>query len=120
PVVRVRRRPPTRNIPQTGDLIVLRQAHAIFLRLIGETLTSMASLAEGGAGMAMPGRTHGQHAVPATFGFKVAGWIDELLRHVERFKQAAPRIFVAMLGGGAGTYASFGEDGGKVAAGMAK
>src|SRR5436853_2984134 len=39
----------TQNITQTGDLVVLRQAHAIFLGLIGETLTSMASLAERGA-----------------------------------------------------------------------
>src|SRR5687768_17733102 len=101
----------TQNITQTGDLIVLRQAHAIFLRLIGETLISMAALAERGAEMPMPGRTHGQHAVPATFGFKVAGWIDELLRHVERMREAAPRLFVAMLGGGAGTYASFGSEG---------
>jgi len=58
-----------------------------------------------------PGRTHGQHAVPATFGFKVAVWIDELGRHVERFRQAAPRIFVAMLGGAAGTFASLGAEG---------
>ncbi|WP_369812149.1 lyase family protein [Mycobacterium tuberculosis] len=40
--------------------------------------------------MPMAGRTHGQHAVPATFGYKVAVWIDELLRHVERLRQAAP------------------------------
>src|ERR1700704_6624105 len=58
----------TQNITQTGDLIVLRQAHGIFLRLIAETLSSMADLAERGAEMAMPGRTHGQHAVPVTFG----------------------------------------------------
>ncbi len=31
------------------------------------------------ADMPMAGRTHGQHAVPATFGYKVAVWIDELL-----------------------------------------
>src|ERR1044071_6044835 len=43
----------TQNITQTGDLVVLRQAHAIFLGLIGETLTSMADLAERGAEMAM-------------------------------------------------------------------
>jgi len=29
----------------------------------------------------MAGRTHGQHVVPATFGYKVANWIDELVRH---------------------------------------
>jgi adenylosuccinate lyase len=110
----------TQNITQTGDLLVLRQAHGIFLKLIGEALAAAADLAERGADMPIAGRTHGQHAVPATFGYKVAVWIDELVRHVERFRQAAPRIFVAMLGGGAGTYASLGEMGPKVQAGIAR
>jgi adenylosuccinate lyase len=110
----------TQNITQTGDLIVLRQAHAIFLRLIGETLAAMADLAEKSADMPMAARTHGQHAVPATFGFKVAGWMDELLRHVERLQQAAPRMFVAMLGGAAGTFASLGEEGPAVQAAMGR
>jgi adenylosuccinate lyase len=101
----------TQNITQTGDLLVLRQAHAIFLRQIGEILAAMANLAEKSAEMPIAGRTHGQHAVPATFGYKVAVWIDELLRHTDRFHQAAPRLFVAMLGGGAGTYASLGANG---------
>ena len=50
----------------------------------------------------MAGRTHGQHVVPATFGYKVANWIDELVRHVERLQQTTSRLFVAMLGGGVG------------------
>ena len=110
----------TQNITQTGDLLVLRQAHRIFLRLIGEALSAMADLAERGADMPMAGRTHGQHAVPATFGYKVAVWIDELLRHVERLRQAAPRLFVAMLGGGAGTFASLGKQGPPVQAGIGR
>jgi 3-carboxy-cis,cis-muconate cycloisomerase len=110
----------TQNITQTGDLLVLRQAHKVLLRLIGEALAAMADLAERGADMPIAGRTHGQHAVPATFGYKPAVWIDELLRHVERFDQAAPRIFVAMLGGGAGTFASLGADGPKVQAGIGR
>jgi adenylosuccinate lyase len=110
----------TQNITQTGDLLVLRQAHRIFLCQIGEILAAMATLAERGADMALPGRTHGQHAVPATFGYKVAVWIDEFERHVERLEQAAPRIFVAMLGGGAGTFASLGKDGPPVQAGIAR
>jgi 3-carboxy-cis,cis-muconate cycloisomerase len=101
----------TQNITQTGDLLVLRQTHQVFFRLIGEALAAMADLAERGADMPIAGRTHGQHAVPATFGYKVAVWIDELLRHVERMQQAAPRLFIAMLGGGAGTYASLGKMG---------
>jgi adenylosuccinate lyase len=80
----------------------------------------MADLADRTADMPMPGRTHGQHAVPATFGYKVAVWIDELLRHVDRFQQAAPRLFISMLGGGAGTYASLGKQGPPVQAGIGK
>jgi len=110
----------TQNITQTGDLLVLRQAHRIFLRQIGEILAAMADLAERGADMVMPGRTHGQHAVPATFGYKAAVWIDELIRHVDRFRQAAPRLFVAMLGGGAGTYASLGRNGPLVQQGIGR
>ena len=70
--------------------------------------------------MPIAGRTHGQHAVPATFGYKIAVWIDELIRHTERFRQAAPRLFVAMLGGGAGTYASLGQNGPLVQQGIGR
>lgn len=101
----------TQNITQTGDLLVLRRAHQVFLQLIGQVLSAMADLADRGADLPIAGRTHGQHAVPATFGYKVAVWIDELVRHVERLRQAAPRLFVAMLGGGAGTFASLGQQG---------
>src|SRR5689334_20843884 len=110
----------TQNITQTGDLLVLRQAHAIFLKQMGEILGGMADLAERTADMPMAGRTHGQHAVPATFGYKVAVWIDELLRHVERLRQLAPRLFVAMLGGGAGTFASLGRQGPPVQAAIGR
>ncbi len=109
----------TQNITQTGDLLVLRQAHRIFLRQLSEVLAAMAELAEQGAEMPIAGRTHGQHALPATFGYKVAVWIDELLRHTQRFREIAPRLFVAMLGGGAGTYASLGKNGPLVQQGMA-
>jgi adenylosuccinate lyase len=110
----------TQNITQTGDLLVLRQAHRVFLRLIADALLAAADLAEKGADMPIAGRTHGQHAVPATFGYKAAVWIDELIRHVERLQQAAPRIFVAMLGGGAGTFASLGAQGPAVQQGIAR
>jgi adenylosuccinate lyase len=110
----------TQNIVQTGDLLVLRQSHRIFIDLIRQTLKAMADLAERGADMPIAARTHGQHAVPATFGFKVAVWIDELLRHLERLRQLEPRVFVAMLGGAAGTYASLGAQGPAVQAGIAR
>src|SRR5262247_3601327 len=101
----------TQNITQTGLLLQVRRAHQIFLRQLGAILGTLADLAERTKDDLLPGRTHGQHAVPATFGFKVAVWIDELCRHVERLRAAEGRVFVAMLGGGAGTLASLGEGG---------
>src|SRR5919109_1736902 len=101
----------TQNITQTGQLLQVRQAHHIFLKQLATILTTLAALAERTKDALMPGRTHGQHAVPATFGFKLAVWLDELCRHVERLRGCEGRVFVAMLGGGAGTLASLGEIG---------
>ena len=97
----------TQNITQTGNILQLRQAHAINLGQIARLLDVLADLAERTKDYVMAGRTHGQHALPATFGFKIGVWIDQLCRHVERFSDLEPRVFVAMLGGGAGTSASF-------------
>jgi 3-carboxy-cis,cis-muconate cycloisomerase len=97
----------TENIVRTGDTLQLRKAHAIFLKLTDETLLAMADLAERSADMPMAGRTHGQHAVPITMGLKVASWIDALLRFKERLAEAEKRVFIGMLGGAAGSLASF-------------
>src|SRR6266545_6296125 len=101
----------TENVTQTGQLLLVRRAHDIFLRQLAALLVTLAALAEKTKDVLLPGRTHGQHAVPATFGYKVAVWIDELCRHVERLHGCEGRVFVAMLGGGAGTLASLGEIG---------
>src|SRR3978361_1973390 len=110
----------TQNITQTGDLLVRRPAHALSPPQPGHLLPPMANLPEGSADMPIPGRTHGQHAVPATFGYKVAVWIDEFLRHCDRLRDLAPRLFVSMLAAGAGTFASLGAQGPPVQAGIGK
>jgi len=109
----------TQNITQTGDLLQLRKAHRIYLKQLGQILAALADLADKSKDMALPGRTHGQHAVPATYGLKIAIWIDEFARHVERLRECEPRVFQAMLGGAAGTVASFGDQGLEVQARMA-
>src|SRR5437899_3825080 len=101
----------TQNVTQTGQLLQVRRAHEIFLRQLATILIALADLAERTKDAVLPGRTQREDAVPATFGFKVAGWIDEVCRHVERLRGAEGRVFVAMLGGGAGTLASLGEAG---------
>ncbi len=110
----------TQNILETGDNLLLRAAHNIILGQFRDLLNALADLAQTSATMALPGRTHGQHAVPITFGYKVAVWIDEIVRHVERLRGLEDRVFVALLGGAAGTFASLGPDGPKVQAGLAR
>jgi 3-carboxy-cis,cis-muconate cycloisomerase len=110
----------TQNITQTGDAFLLREVHGVFLNLIAESMEAMAELAEQGRSMVCAGRTHGQQAVPITFGFKVAGWIDEFSRHVDRLREVEPRVFTAMMGGAVGNYASLGRKGPEVQAGVAK
>jgi len=101
----------TQNITQTGQSILLKKCHDIFLNQLGLLLANLANLAESTKDYYMPGRTHGQHAVPTTFGLKVSVWIDEICRHIERLKGCEQRVFVVMLGGAAGTLASLGDKG---------
>ena len=60
---------------------------------------------------AVAGRTHGQHAVLITFGLKVASRIDEIGRHIARMRELEPRLFVAIVGGAEGSFASLGDRG---------
>ena len=102
----------TQNILDSAEMLLLRRANRIYLNVLADILDALAELATRTREMPAAGRTHGQHAVPITFGFKIAGWIDELARDADRLIAAEDeQLFVAMLGGAAGTYASFGEQG---------
>ncbi len=54
----------------------------------------------------MIGRSHGIHAEPITFGFKLAGWLAEMLRHRERLTRLQDTIAVGKISGAVGTYAN--------------
>jgi 3-carboxy-cis,cis-muconate cycloisomerase len=56
-------------------------------------------------------RTHGQQALPVSFGLKVAGWLAPLLRHAQRLDEISPRLMVVQFGGAAGTLAALGDKG---------
>ncbi len=57
------------------------------------------------------GRTHGQHAIPITYGLKFSIWATEVGRHIERLKEARKRVLVGKMAGAVGTQASFGKKG---------
>ncbi len=58
----------------------------------------------------MMGRTHGQHALPITLGFKFAVWGREVDRHIQRLKECRERVVVGKVSGAVGTQASLGEN----------
>lgn len=58
----------------------------------------------------MAGRTHLQHALPCTFGYKCAVYLSSILRHKDRLQQLRERCLLVQFGGAAGTLASLGTD----------
>ena len=60
-------------------------------------------------GTMMIGRTHGQHALPITLGFKFAVWVCEISRHIQRLRECKDRVAVGKISGAVGTQAGLGE-----------
>lgn len=96
----------SQNIIDAGAVLQLRASHELLMKGLDETLGQMAALADKTKNIPQAGRTHGQHALPVTFGFKVAAWHEEVRHHRERLSQAARDAFVLCMGGAVGTFAS--------------
>jgi 3-carboxy-cis,cis-muconate cycloisomerase len=101
----------TQDIMDTASVLQLRAAIQIFKRSIVEIVRRLSELAQRHRTTVMAGRTHGQQALPITFGLKVASWIAPMLRHVERLDEILPRLLVVQFGGAAGTLAALGDKG---------
>ena len=91
--------------------VALQIKHSIDLQkeMVCLLITTMCDMAERERDTIMLGRTHGQAAVPITFGLKVAVWIDEFRRHTERLEELAPRATTGKFLGAVGTGAAQGE-----------
>ncbi len=106
----------TQDILDTAEILEVKEALNIIYQNLRELEGLLLDLAQKHAATPMIGRTHGQQALPTTFGFKVAVWVCELRRHIQRLLQSAPRLLVGQLSGGVGTFAALGEQGQTVAA----
>jgi adenylosuccinate lyase len=62
----------------------------------------------------MMGRTHGQHALPITLGFKFAVWGRELERYIQRLQESRRRVLAGKMSGAVGTQAALGEHAEKI------
>lgn len=101
----------TQNVIQTGMLVLTRRAHDVMDTIVREMLRHLGKLARAHAATTMAGRTHFRHAVPITFGFKAAVWIEEILQSLERLDAARERAFVVMMGGAVGCFSAIGARG---------
>lgn len=110
----------TQNIFDTASALQMRRTHALIAAALDRATGALADLAIRHAETPQAGRTHGQHALPMTFGFKVAGWLAELGRNRARLDARIGPSFVACLGGAIGTFAAMNGKGRAVEARMAE
>ncbi|WP_353249776.1 lyase family protein [Salinisphaera sp. T31B1] len=101
----------TQNIIQTARIVQMKKAHGALLGRLGSVFDKLATMADTSAQMIVAGRSNRRQGLPITFGFKVAAWIDELLRHEQRLTGAEPRVFMSQFGGALGAMHAFGEKG---------
>ena len=93
------------DVVDTAQALLIGEASAIIaadLRRLGDVLKDRAWEFKN---TPMIGRTHGIHAEPITFGFKLANWYSEMQRDIARFDQAAEDLRVGKFSGAVGTFA---------------
>lgn len=101
----------TQDVLDTGQILALKETLSIVLRDLLRLETVCLDLARKHRSTAMAARTHGQQALPTTFGLKVAVWSSEIHRHIERVRHLQRTICCGQLSGAVGTYAALGEQG---------
>jgi 3-carboxy-cis,cis-muconate cycloisomerase len=101
----------TQDILDTALVLACRDALALIEADLARVIAALATRARQHRGAVMAGRTHLQHALPVTFGYKCAVWLDPLLTMRERLAQLRPRLLRVQFGGAVGTLASLGDRG---------
>lgn len=99
------------DIKDTALGLQLKSAFEILmarLNALGDTLSRRAKETEN---LIAVGRSHGQHAVPITYGLRFAVWLDEIRRHKLRLQAARERSVVGKIAGATGSHAALGPEG---------
>ncbi|MFZ6648218.1 3-carboxy-cis,cis-muconate cycloisomerase [Undibacterium sp. TJN25] len=110
----------SQDVMDTALVLQLRQALDLVDADLQQLNAALAELAQRHQHTVMVGRTWMQHALPITFGMKVAGWLDAMLRHRGRLSALRAQVLVVQCGGAAGTLASLADKAGGVAAALAE
>ncbi len=101
----------SQDVHITGQALVLKEAAALLEEGMEGLEAVLVGMADQYRDTVMIGRTYGQHALPITFGFKLAGWAYVLNQQRRAFGQLKERLLVGSVRGAVGTHAVWGEAG---------
>ena len=110
----------TQDIMDTATVLQMRDGLDLIEAELRALCVALAARTAQHRETVMAGRTHLQHALPVTLGYKCAVWLAPLLTMLERLDQLRPRALRLQFGGAAGTLASLGDQGLAVSAALAE
>ena len=99
------------DVKDTALALQLKHAFETILPQVDQLCRSLADRAQETIDIVAVGRSHGQHAVPITYGLRFAVWLDEVLRHRQRLHEARGRVVVGKIAGATGSHAALGKIG---------
>ena len=102
------------DIVDTANALQLKAASEIIEKKLAALKSTLQKQAAKYKETVMIGRTHGQHALPITLGFKFAVWGYEVTRHIERLNECRKRVVAGKVSGAVGTQASLGENAARI------
>ena len=98
------------DIIDSASALQLKEAMDILDKGLIKLRTTLTQRAKEHKETVMVGRTHAQHAVPMTFGLKMAVYANEIHRHIVRLQETKKRVSVGKMSGAVGTGAALGDD----------
>jgi 3-carboxy-cis,cis-muconate cycloisomerase len=99
----------SQDVIDTALVLQVKAALIVIQKDLEQLLNQLRQLAETQRHSIMAGRSFLQHARPITFGYKVATWMDGLIRSTQRIEQVLQHNLVLQFGGAVGTLAGFRE-----------
>ena len=102
----------TQDIMDTADVLQIREGLELLTSDLNGIADALVKIIKEHIETPMAGRTHLQHALPVSFGYKAATWLSGIDRHIKRLEEIKSRIFNLSFFGAAGTLASLGEENG--------
>ncbi|MFX0035333.1 MAG: adenylosuccinate lyase [Candidatus Hermodarchaeota archaeon] len=99
------------DIEDTATALQLKEALKYLNNALLDLIKILVEISEKKKNLICIGRTHGQHAIPTTYGMRFGVWVYEVYRHLDRISEIMSRISFGKMSGAVGTMASFDDKG---------